>query len=224
MGKDYFESGLKYFRAKRYRNALDEFLQVALDPSENADLSYYLGLCYTNLEKYEDALVFLEQVVTTHSDFVIIYQTRLLLSYIYAITRRFKLAEFELDKLLKVGFESAQVYSILSYTAFAQKNSDKSLEYLENALKLEPQNPNILNSSGYITAESGKDIERALSFCKKAVRIRNDNPAYLDSLGWVYYKAGKIEEAKVYLKRAYSLSSSNKIIAKHLKIVLEDDS
>ena len=58
MDKNYFESGLKLYRAKRYKNALDEFLLVADDPSENPDLSYYLGLCYANLEKYEDALVF----------------------------------------------------------------------------------------------------------------------------------------------------------------------
>ncbi len=224
MDKNYFESGLKFYRAKRYRNALDEFLLVAEDPSENADLSYYLGLCYANLEKYEDALVFLEQVVTSHTDILIIYQARLLLSYIYTITRRYKLAEFELDELVKVGFESAQVYSIFSYVAYAQKNTDRSLEYLEKALDLEPENPNILNSRGYIGAETGGDIDDALVYCKKAVRMKNDHPAYLDSLGWAYYKAGKLEEARVYLKRAYALSSNNKIIAHHLKIVIEHDS
>ncbi len=224
MNKNYFESGLKFYRAKRYRNALDEFLLVTDDPSENSDLSYYLGLCYANLGKNEDALVFLEQVVTTHTDILIVYQARLLLSYIYTITRRFKLAEFELDELIKVGFESAQVYSILSYVAYAQKNTDRSLAFLEKALELEPENPNVLNSRGYIGVESGQDMEDALVYCKKAVRMKNDHPAYLDSLGWAYYKMGKIEEAKIYLKRAYTLSSNNKIIARHLKIVLEHDS
>ncbi len=224
MDNNYFESGLKFYRAKRYRNALEEFLLVAEDPSESPDLSYYLGLCYANLEQYEDALLFLEQVVTTHTDILIVYQVRLLLSYIYTVTRRYKLAEFELHELVKVGFESAQVYSILSYVSFAQKNPDKSLQYLEKALELEPENPNILNSRGYIGAESGSDIDSALMYCKKAVRMKNDHPAYLDSLGWAYYKAGRLEEARVYLKRAYSLSSSSKVIARHLKIVLEHNS
>lgn len=53
--------------------------------------------------------------------------------------------------------------------------------------------------------------------------MKNDHPAYLDSLGWAYYKAGKLEEAKVYLRRAYSLASNNKIIARHLKVVIESE-
>lgn len=167
MDRNYFEAGIKFYRAKRYKNALEEFLQVDRDPSEDPDLSYYLGLSYANLEQYEDALIYLEQVVTTHTDILTVYQSRLLLSYIYTITRRYKLAEFELDRLLKVGFESAQVYSILSYVANAQKLVDKSLEYLEKALVLEPNNPNIINSRGYISADNEKDIEDALFIVKK---------------------------------------------------------
>ncbi len=221
MTRDFFEAGIKLYRAKRYQNALEEFLQVDSDPAEDVDLSYYIGLCYANLEMYEKALLYLEQVVTSHTDILLIYQCRLLLSYIYAITGRFKLAEFELDELIKVGFESPQVYSILSYTMNAQNNVDRSLEYLEKALDIEPENPNLLNSKGYITADRNRDIDEALVYCKKAVRLKNDHPAYLDSLGWAYYKAGKLEEARVYLRRAYALASGNKIIAKHLKTVLE---
>ena len=221
MDRDFFQSGIKLYRAKRYKNALEEFLQVKKDPSEDVDLSYYLGLCYANLEQYEDALVYLEQVVTLHTDLLMIYQCRLLLSYIYTITRRFKLAEFELDELLKAGFESPQVYSILSYSLYAQNNTDRSLEYLDKALEMEPENPNLLNSKGYINADKERDIEEALAYCKKAVRIKNDHPAYLDSLGWAYYKTGRYEEARVYLKRAYSMASGNKTIAGHLKAVMD---
>ncbi len=221
MDRNFFKSGVKLYRAKRYKNALEEFLQVDSDPSENVDLSYYLGLCYANLEQYEDALVYLEQVVTLHTDILLIYQCRLLLSYIYVITGRYKLAEFELDELLKAGFESPQVYSIMSYALNARNSTEKSLEYLEKAIELEPDNPNLLNSIGYINADKNRDIEEALFYCKKAVRLKNDHPAYLDSLGWAYFKAGKYEEARVYLRRAYSLASGNKIIAGHLKAVLD---
>ncbi len=221
MDRDFFQSGIKLYRAKRYKNALEEFLQVDSDPSEDVDLSYYIGLCYANLEQYEEALVYLEQVVTLHTDILMIYQCRLLLSYIYTITGRYKLAEFELDELIKAGFESPQVYSILSYALYSQNNADKSLEYLDKALELEPENPNLLNSKGYINADKGRDIEEALVYCKKAVRLKNDHPAYLDSLGWAYYKSGRYEEARVYLKRAYSMASGNKIIAGHLKALME---
>jgi len=69
---DYLKIGLRYLNLKNYRSALEEFLMVDEDPSELLDLSYYLGICYTNLEKYDKALLYLEQVVTNHTDILMV--------------------------------------------------------------------------------------------------------------------------------------------------------
>ena len=214
---DYYQKGLKYLNLKNYRSAIEEFLLVNEDPSESPELSYYLGICYTNLEKYDKALLYLEQVVTSNPDIQLVYQCRLILSYIYSITGRFKLAEFELKELLDAGFESAQIYGTLSYISYSQKMVDKSLDYLYKAADLEPDNPNILNSLGYILANEGIDSEQAIVSCKKAVRLKSEYPAYLDSLGWAYLKAGKSNEALLYLRKAFSLAGSNKLITAHLR-------
>lgn len=219
---DYLKIGLRFLNLKNYRSALEEFLLVEEDPSEFLDLSYYLGICYTNLEKYDKALLYLEQVVTNHVDILMVYQCRLILSYIYSITGRFKLAEFELKELIDSGFESAQIYGNLSYISYSQKFIDKSLEYLEKAKEIEPDNPNILNSLGYILANEDMDLDKSISFCKRAVKLKRDYPAYLDSLGWAYFKAGKINEALLYLRKALSLAGSDKVIASHLKAVMSD--
>ncbi|MCK5674454.1 MAG: tetratricopeptide repeat protein [Spirochaetales bacterium] len=217
---DYLKIGLRFLNLKNYRSALEEFLLIDDDPSENLDLSYYLGICYTNLEKYDKALLYLEQVVTNHSDILMVYQCRLILSYIYSITGRYKLAEFELRELIEAGFESAQIYSNLSFISYSQKMVDKSLEYLEKAAELEPDNPNIHNSLGYILANEGLDLEESINSCKKAVKLKSEYPAYLDSLGWAYFKAGKNNEALIYLRKAFSLAGGNKIIASHLRSVV----
>lgn len=219
---DYLKVGLRFLNLKNYRSALEEFLLVDDDPSENLDLSYYLGICYTNLEKFDKALLYLEQVVTNHSDILMVYQCRLILSYIYSITGRFKLAEFELKELVDAGFESAQIYGNLSYISYSQNMVDKSLEYLKKAAEMEPENPNILNSIGYIMANEGMDSEESIISCKKAVKLKNGYPAYLDSLGWAYFKAGNNTEALIYLRKAFSLAGSNKIIASHLRSVMSE--
>jgi len=220
---DYLKVGLKYLNLKNYRSALEEFLLIDEDPSESLELSYYLGICYTNLEKYDKALLYLEQVVTNNSDIQLVYQCRLILSYIYSITGRFKLAEFELKELLDAGFESAQIYATFSYISYSQKMVDKSLDYLYKAAELEPDNPNILNSLGYILANEGINSEQAISSCKKAVRLKSEYPAYLDSLGWAYFKAGKSNDALLYLRRAFSLAGSNKLITAHLRSVIDEN-
>jgi len=219
---DYFQKGLKYLDLKNYRSAIEEFLLVNKDPSESLELSYYLGICYTNLEKYDKPLLYLEQVVTSSPDIQMVYQCRLILSYIYSITGRFKLAEFELKELLDAGFESAQIYGTFSYIFYSQKMVDKSLDYLYKAAELEPDNPNILNSLGYILANEGIDSEQAIVSCKKAVRLKSEYPAYLDSLGWAYLKAGKSNEALLYLRKAFSLAGSNKLITAHLRSAVNE--
>jgi len=221
MGKA-FETAKRLYKAKRYQKALAVLLSVDEDPAENPELSYYLGLCYSQTEQYDEALLYLEQVVTTHPDFLHLYQCRLLLSVIYTNTERYSLAEYEIKQLIDGGYASVQVYSVYSYLLFQQNRSEESLKYINMAMELDPENPNVLNSSGYIEAEEGYNLDKALDLCKQAVRKQPEQAAYLDSLGWVYYKLGKFSEAHRYIKRAYQLSDDHPIIKSHLKAVAKE--
>ncbi len=213
-------NAVRLYNAKRYNLALDELNNLDADPDANPEISYYLGLCYTQLELHEEALLFLEQVVTTDLNILHIYQSRMILSYIYTITGRYKLAEFELESLLDAGYESAQVYSAFGFVCFESGNIDDSLEYLNKALSLDPENVNAMNSLGYILAESGRDLQKALSLCRGAVERRPENPAYLDSLGWAYFRLGRIPEARLHLRKALSASGGNSAIAAHMRAAL----
>ena len=186
--KGSLERGIKFYNTKRYEQALNEFHATGIEPSENNDLAYYTGLSLTQLEKYDDALMYLEMVVNSHSSLLHVYQSRMILGYIYAETNRFKLAEFEYIKLLEAGMESTQIYSSLGYIYYSQKKIQKSLDSLQKAIKLDPMYPNALNSLGFIYAQENIDMEKALWYCKKAVKYNSNNPAYLDSLGWAYFK------------------------------------
>ncbi|MFP4490197.1 MAG: tetratricopeptide repeat protein [Spirochaetaceae bacterium] len=215
------ETGIRFYNNKKYEPALELLLTINEDSVDTGELSYYLGLCYARLEKYDEALLHLEQVVTTHNDFLHLYQCRMLLAIIYSITERYSLAEYELRQLESSGFESAQVYSIFSYVHYHRGNLKESLRYLDRACEFEPENPNVLNSLGFVKAETGQDLDKAAELCKEAVRKKPDQPAYLDSLGWVYYKMGQPHAAKNYISRAFELSKGHKIIRKHLDTVLE---
>jgi tetratricopeptide (TPR) repeat protein len=214
---------IRFYANHRYESALTEFLSLDLDPVENPDLSYYLGLCYARLEQYEEAILYLETVVTSDSDILHKYQSRMILSYIYIITGRYALAVFELNALLEEGYESPQVYAAKSYIAYTKKETEESVSLLEKAIAIDPENANALNSLGFLLADAGKDILKALSLCKRAVHLKPDNPAYLDSLGWAYFKIGKVEEARAYLRKALNLKSGkgDNEIARHLKMVID---
>jgi tetratricopeptide (TPR) repeat protein len=213
--------GIKHYNSKRYEKALAEFQSSDVDPAENSDLAYYIGLTLTKLEKYDDALIYLEQVVTSHKSFLHVYQSRMILGYIYAITNRYRLAEFEFQKLLDAGLESTQIYASMGYIYYSQGKTHESVEYLEKALALDPLYANALNSLGYIYAEEETELVKALEYCKKASELKPENSAYLDSLGWACYKLGDYREARRCLRKALDLSPGNKEIARHLKTVME---
>ena len=223
--EDKILEGVKQFRLKNWKQALDEFLSKdtsGLNPEEKAELAYYLGLCYTKLGNYGEALNFLEQVVTTGSDILRIFQCRMTLAYIYVMTKRVKMAEYELKKLQSSGLESPLLYNTLAYAAWMQKQYRNSIELYEKTLEIDSDNATALNSMGYILADTGMDTMRALRLCRKAVDFNPQNPAYLDSLGWAYYKSGEVLEARTWLRRALDIAPGEEEIKKHFRAVTGD--
>ena len=221
-GQGILSEGIRLYRLKRWDIALAELLRVNTErfsADENAELAYYLGLCYTKLERYDDALLYLEQVVTSGTDILRIYQCRMTLAYIYVITRRSKMAEFELKRLANNGFESAQLYATLAYAAWTQKHYKQSVDYYEKALDLDGNNTTALNGLGYVLVDSEIDLLRGLRCCKKAVDLKPQNPAYLDSLGWAYFKNGELLEARTWLRRAHEAAPEEKTISEHFRAV-----
>jgi tetratricopeptide (TPR) repeat protein len=214
--------GIRLYRLKRWDLALAELLSVNpehFSPDENGELAYYLGLCFTKLERYDDALLYLEQVVTSGQDLLRSYQCRMALAYIYVVTKRTKMAEFELRRLANNGFESAQLYTTLAYASWAQKQYKQAVDYYEKALDLDKNNATALNGLGYILVDANIDILRGLRCCKKAVDLKPQNAAYLDSLGWAYFKNGELLEARTWLRRAFEAAPGRKKIKEHFRIV-----
>jgi tetratricopeptide (TPR) repeat protein len=218
--------GIRLFRMKRYDLCLKELLQVdgnGFSGDENAELAYYLGLCYTKLGRYEDALLYLDQVITAGQNVMRSYQCRMTLAYIYVTTKKTKMAEFELARLQKSGFESVQLYTTLAYAAWAQKDGKGAIELYEKALDMDENNTTAMNGLGYVLVETNDDLIRGLRLCRRAVDRKPQNPAYLDSLGWAYFKNGEIIESRTWLRRAIDAAPKEKEIQDHYRIVSGDE-
>lgn len=216
--------GIEYYNRKNYSDALAFFLSLAPDSgADNVEVAYYLGLCYTKLNRYEDALLYLEQVVTAGQQLERVQQCRFILAVIYALSGRKRLANFELTKLLESGYKPASVYASMAFVAWEQQDVERALDFYNKSLELDSGNVTALNGLGYVLATEERDLTKALSCCKKAVAKNPNSAACLDSLGWVYYKLGLFEDAKKYLEMAENLDKDNEEIASHIKTVVIEE-
>ncbi len=212
--------GIDLYNQKKYSDALAFFLALPEDSGlDSQEIAYYLGLCYTKLKRYEDALLYLEQVVTGGGQLERVLQCRFILAVIYTKSKRKRLASFELNKLLESGYKPASVYASMAFIAWEQQEIDVALSYYEKSLELDKNNVTSLNGLGYVLATENRDLTKALSCCKKAVQNSPDSAACLDSLGYVYYKLGLLKDARKYLEMAEQIDNDNEIIAEHIREV-----
>ncbi len=84
------------------------------------------------------------------------------------------------------------------------------------ALKMEPDQPFVLNYLGYSWIEKKLNLEKAVAMIKKAVELRPRDGYIVDSLGWGLYQLADYKNATKRLERAVLLRPGDSIINNHL--------
>jgi len=91
-----------------------------------------------------------------------------------------------------------EFYSALGDVYNSLKRYNASDSTFEAALKLNPNNDNILNNYSYYLSERDTDLARAEQMSKLANDISPDNGTYLDTYAWIFYKEGNYANAKIW--------------------------
>lgn len=86
----------------------------------------------------------------------------------------------------------------------------------KTALKLNPNQPDVLNYLGYSWVDRGMHLKEALDMIKRAVDASPGDGYIVDSLGWAYYKLGRIDDAVKTMEKAVKLLPDDPEINGHL--------
>ena len=84
------------------------------------------------------------------------------------------------------------------------------------ALRLNPDQPDVMNYLGYMWIDQGLNLQEALGLVQKAARLRPSDGAIIDSLGWVLYRLGDYIQAVPFLEKAVELKPFDSTINEHL--------
>ncbi|HEY4274977.1 MAG TPA: tetratricopeptide repeat protein [Rhizomicrobium sp.] len=98
----------------------------------------------------------------------------------------------------------------------AAKNWEKAEADIQLALKLSPEQPELLNFLGYSWVDRNEHIPEALAMLEKARQLRPYDGYIVDSVGWAYYRLGRYEDAARTLEAAVLLVPGDPTVNNHL--------
>lgn len=113
-----------------------------------------------------------------------------------------------------------QFFSYLGDAYYQLDDFQKSDEYYDKALKINPNNDYVLNNYAYYLSLRGEDLEKAAQMAKKATELKPSS-SNMDTYAWVLFKLGYYDEAKLWLEKAIDAGAQNNaVIIEHYGDVL----
>jgi Tfp pilus assembly protein PilF len=107
---------------------------------------------------------------------------------------------FSQNENLKVEF-----YSLLAECYSKIQNNEKSDDFFEKALLINPRNSIVCNNYAYYLAEREKNLSLALKLSEISLQSEPESSTYLDTYGWILFKKNITRKAKRTIERAIEL-------------------
>jgi tetratricopeptide (TPR) repeat protein len=188
----------------------------ASDPlKRNADLQ--TANCLETMGKHDDAAALVKAVLDRAPQDI---EAAVALGNIYRANDKYSDAADAYTKALAaIKKETADDWRIYYYRGVALERSKQwpaAEADFQHALKLNPDQPQVLNYLGYSWVDMGLQLDKALDMIKSAVDLRPNDGYIVDSLGWAYYRLGKYQDAVDTLERAIDLRPEDSTINDHL--------
>ncbi len=181
---------------------------------EDRDVYLRLSIMYTRLHRWsdaEEALNKAEKLSTKAEDKEYVYFLR---GSTYEREKKYDEAEAEFKRILAATPQSAATLNYLGYmNADRDVRLEESLNYIKQAVSLEPTNGAYLDSLGWAYFKLGKYDLAEENLTKASLRMGSD-PTVQDHLGDLYQKTGRLKLAAAHWERA--VAEWNKTVGSEL--------
>jgi Flp pilus assembly protein TadD len=123
----------------------------------------------------------------------------------YERLRKLPQAEADLERALKLSPDQPYTLNYLGYTWIDHnRNLRKGLGLIEKAVRLKPDDGDIVDSLGWAHFRLG-NFQDAVRHLERAVELRPDEPTLNDHLGDAYWRVGREREARFQWDQALKL-------------------
>jgi Flp pilus assembly protein TadD len=119
----------------------------------------------------------------------------------------------------RAGPPRPEHWSIWYFRGIAHERSNqwpKAEADFQQALALNPDQPQVLNYLGYSWIDRGERLDEALAMIERAVAAQPDAGYIIDSLAWGLFRLGRYAEALEPMERASLLEPVDPVVTDHL--------
>jgi tetratricopeptide (TPR) repeat protein len=201
----------------KFDDAIAAYEKVSPSSPFHRMVAVAIAVDYARLDKSKEAIARLEKLSKEFPDDL---ETWTALGDSYRAAKRYDDAVSAYNHALaSIGAPSKKSWPLLYARAVAEQETghwDKAEADLQEALKLSPNEPDLLNYLGYTWVDQKKNIKEALTMLEKARALSPQNGYIIDSVGWAYYRLGRFEEAVDALEDAVQLVPGDPTINDHL--------
>jgi tetratricopeptide (TPR) repeat protein len=201
---------------QKVSDAIDVYRKVEKDSPYHRLAQIQIATDEARLEKNDDAIRDLKALADAEPNDI---QTWSALGDAYRASNKFAEAAAAYGNAIKALGKPEKKDWILYFSRGA--SLDRAHDWtgaeadLQQALKLSPDEPQILNYLGYSWVDQGRDIPQALKMLERARALKPYDGYIIDSVGWAYYKLGRYGEAAKTLEDAVLLVPGDPTINDH---------
>jgi len=204
-------------KLERYDLATDTYNRVPRDDPSFFAAEQGRAAAMRKAGKEEAALEVLQQLAKSHSNLPSVHSA---LGDAYRQEKRYKEAAASYDRAVELSGKPTPDNWFLYYARGISRERidewDSAEADFRLALKLNPNQPQVLNYLGYSLLEHNIKLDEALKMIQRAVLAVPDDGYITDSLGWALFRLGRYDEAAKYMQRAAELTPVDPIVTDHL--------
>ena len=205
----------EYFFAKKdYKGAIEQ-LGYSLDVNPT-DADGWRNLVILNMmdDNYPDAVKASEKALEYNPDNLD------LLGYVAGCYHQMKeydkaIATYEKTLALVDSADvekRAELITGMGDTYSEMKDSVKTVECYEHALRLDPNSSGTLNNYAYYLAQRGENLDLAERMAALAVKDDPENANFIDTYAWVFFAKKDYNMALLYIKSAVEKDEDNHLL------------
>jgi len=194
-----------YLALKKNQEAENSFKQAIAENPDFLQSYFNLAKIYLSEKRFDEAISQYQTALENNPDQA---GPHVLLGAIYDFQKKTDLSEKHYRAALKIYPDSADAANNLAFIlAERGENLNEALELAQKARSKFPENPNIIDTLGWVYYKKGL-YDNAISEFSDAVEKLPQNPVVRYHLGLAYYKKGDNDKAKKEFEKALSLNSS----------------